>query len=226
MWCTTSSPEKLQPHFDQFEAAYPRVSNRSGNFPKAIAALLEEVGPAILLAHSAGGPSAVSAAKAHPDLVSGIVLIEPTGPPAESDFPVLAGKSMLGVYGDYIDSRRQGGRKEATTTAAGLFSQHDGQGVILDLVEDHAIRGNSHLLMQDNNHDLIAAKILGWIALHADPNPTAEGGRVAIGGGRGAAVGRGRGGRAGGEAAPMRRGRGGEAGNPAGGARLRRAGNG
>lgn len=158
--------------FQTFEAAYPWVSSSRSDFQASVIALMEQVGPAILVAHSAGGPTAVSAAMARPDLVAAIVLVEPTGPPTAANFPTLAGKSMLGVYGDYIDSRRQGSRKTATIAAAELFTQNGGHGQILDLVEDHQIRGNSHLMMQDNNNDFIATKILEWLKVHANPKPT------------------------------------------------------
>lgn len=173
--------------FDNFEASYPWVSTNRRNFVTSIVALLEEVGPAVLIAHSAGGPNAVNAAMERPDLVSAIVLVEPTGPPTAANFPTLAGKSMLGVYGDYIQSRGQTGRKEATAAAAELFARNGGHGEILDLVEDHNIRGNSHLMMQGNNNDFIAAEILDWLADHAETEPT---GKPGGGGGGGVAGGR------------------------------------
>jgi pimeloyl-ACP methyl ester carboxylesterase len=43
--------------------------------------LLERIGPAVLLAHSAGGPGAFLAADARPDLVTAFVAVETLGPP-------------------------------------------------------------------------------------------------------------------------------------------------
>lgn len=176
--------------FGAFEAAYPWVSTTRRDFQASIIALMEQVGPAILVAHSAGGPTAVSAAMARPDLVAAIVLVEPTGPPTAANFPTLSGKSLLGVYGDYIASRGQSGRKTATIEAADLFTQNGGHGEILDLVEDHNIRGNSHLMMQDNNNDFIASKILDWLKVHANPKPT---GRPGVGRPTGPGRGKGKG---------------------------------
>jgi pimeloyl-ACP methyl ester carboxylesterase len=45
------------------------------------AELLDEIGRAILLTHSAGGPTGWLVADARPDLVAGIVAVEPLGPP-------------------------------------------------------------------------------------------------------------------------------------------------
>ncbi len=47
----------------------------------ATAALLEAIGPAILLTHSAGGPAGWLAADARPQLVKAIIAVEPVGPP-------------------------------------------------------------------------------------------------------------------------------------------------
>lgn len=168
--------------FDVFEDNYPLVGTSKRNFQASIVALLEEVGPAVLIAHSAGGPQAVNAAMERPDLVSAIVLVEPTGPPSSSNFPTLEGKAFLGVYGDYIQSRGQTGRKDATTAAADLFSKNGGHGEILDLVEDHGIRGNSHLMMQGNNNDFIAGEILSWIDQHAESKPTGKPGKPVVAG--------------------------------------------
>ncbi|MFD0692388.1 alpha/beta fold hydrolase [Actinomadura fibrosa] len=46
-----------------------------------LAALLERIGPAVLIAHSAGGPGAWLAADARPDLVLAFVAVETLGPP-------------------------------------------------------------------------------------------------------------------------------------------------
>jgi Ca2+-binding RTX toxin-like protein len=154
-------------HFDKFELSYPYVSRAGRSFTDSIVALMDSVGPSILIAHSAGGPKAVGAALARPQLTQGIVLVEPTGPPTASDFPTLSGISMLGIYGDYIDSRSQGSRKEATEAAAQLFSQNGGVGEVISLPEDLSIYGNTHLMMQDNNSKFIANLMIDWIALHA-----------------------------------------------------------
>jgi pimeloyl-ACP methyl ester carboxylesterase len=47
----------------------------------AAAALLDAIGPAILMTHSAGGPAGWLAADARPSLVKGIIAVEPVGPP-------------------------------------------------------------------------------------------------------------------------------------------------
>jgi pimeloyl-ACP methyl ester carboxylesterase len=168
--------------FARFEADYPWVGTVRRDYTLAIVALLQEVGPAVLMAHSAGGPKTVDAAMQRPDLIEELILIEPTGPPTEANFPTLSGKSMLGVYGDYIALRGQGGRKDATIRAAELFEQHGGDGDILDLVEDRDISGNSHLMMQDTNNEFIASQILRWLANHDAKGPPWRRGMDGMGG--------------------------------------------
>lgn len=53
-----------------------------------LAALLEETGPAVLVTSSAGSPGGWLAANRRPDLVAGIVALEPMGPPF-AEFPRL-----------------------------------------------------------------------------------------------------------------------------------------
>jgi pimeloyl-ACP methyl ester carboxylesterase len=48
---------------------------------RALAALLDRVGPAVVITHSAGGPAGFLAAEARPGAVVALVTIEPLGPP-------------------------------------------------------------------------------------------------------------------------------------------------
>lgn len=73
------------PIFDQFFASqvqamvsYPLQMELSS---AAILALLEKIGPAILLTHSQSGAIAWPVADARPDLVKAVVAVEPSGPP-------------------------------------------------------------------------------------------------------------------------------------------------
>ena len=73
------------PHFDQFYASQVAsmedIAQLEGMMREAGAALLDRIGPAILLTHSQGGPFGWSIADARPKLVKGILAIEPNGAP-------------------------------------------------------------------------------------------------------------------------------------------------
>jgi len=54
----------------------------------AVAALCDLIGPCVLVTHSSGGPIGWLAADARPELVVGIVAIEPLGPPVTGMGPM------------------------------------------------------------------------------------------------------------------------------------------
>ena len=73
------------PHFDHFLAstgpAQADMVQAHHDTQAAVAALLDAIGPALLLTHSAGGPAGWLAADARPALVKAIIAVEPVGPP-------------------------------------------------------------------------------------------------------------------------------------------------
>lgn len=73
------------PLFDQFAASQGPMPADSGAMHARerdrLVQLLEQVGPAVVMAHSAGGPGAFLAADARPDLVQALVAVETLGPP-------------------------------------------------------------------------------------------------------------------------------------------------
>ncbi len=131
----------------------------------ALEALLNRVGPAVLLVHSAGGSSGFTVAQAVPDLVERIVAVEPVGAPTDPQTVAEMGGDapFMGVYGDYVDERGQTGRKEATQTTAELAGETSPASTLLSL-PDEGISGNTHLLMQDDNNGEIADRIISWIS--------------------------------------------------------------
>ena len=129
----------------------------------ALEALLEQTGPAVLVPHSAGGSVVFPLARKRPELVAAIVAIEPTGcPSTAASVTGITAIPFLAVYGDFIESRNQTGRLEACRTTARLIDGHGGHGETLELTEE-GVFGNSHLLMQDDNGDDIAERIMEWI---------------------------------------------------------------
>lgn len=163
-------------HVDQFYASWPaRVADggggrgrggaggQAGGDVAALEALLERIGPAVVVPHSMGGQTVFALASSRPELFEALVVIEPVGCPrtAEAVAP-LAGVPFLAVYGDYIESRGQSGRLEACRETARLVEAAGGEGAVLYL-PDEGVRGNTHLLMQDDNSHEIADRILDWL---------------------------------------------------------------
>jgi pimeloyl-ACP methyl ester carboxylesterase len=151
--------------FNVFAQNYPFIGTSNQSFAGAIEAVIDLTESNVwLLAHSAGAGHAVTAAREKNDLVKGLILIEPAGPPDTDDFPDLNGMHMLGVYGDFIISRNQASRKLATEAAAILFQNAGGISEVVSLPEDYAIFGNSHILMQDLNCEFIFNIIEYWLS--------------------------------------------------------------
>jgi pimeloyl-ACP methyl ester carboxylesterase len=72
------------PVFDQYYASVVPLLDLSSSEPlmrEAGAALLDRIGPAILIGHSQGGQLSWLIGDARPDLVKGIIALEPSGPP-------------------------------------------------------------------------------------------------------------------------------------------------
>jgi pimeloyl-ACP methyl ester carboxylesterase len=72
------------PVFDQYYASVVPAIDLSASEPlmrDAGAALLDRIGPAILIPHSQGGQLSWLIGDARPDLVKGIIALEPSGPP-------------------------------------------------------------------------------------------------------------------------------------------------
>lgn len=135
----------------------------------ALIELLEKTGPAVLMPHSMGGTTVFDVASKRPDLVKGIIVIEPVGCPRTAE-QITAWSSdvpFLGVYGDYVDERGQTGRRDACRETAKNVNAAGGNGTMLELTKE-GVFGNTHLLMQDNNSADIAARIIAWIDTNVD----------------------------------------------------------
>ncbi|WP_233562800.1 hypothetical protein [Haloarcula sp. Atlit-120R] len=130
----------------------------------ALEALLNRIGPSVLLVHSAGGGSGFAVAQTVPDLVERIVAVEPVGAPTDPQTVAEMGGDapFMGVYGDYVDERGQTGREEATQTTADIAGETNPASTLLSL-PDEGISGNTHLMMQDDNNGEIADRIITWI---------------------------------------------------------------
>ena len=137
----------------------------------ALMALLKRVGPSVLVLHSAAGAAGFEVARQDPARVRALVSIETTVCPAlqgNAGDP-LAGIAFLGIYGDYVDERGSGGHPRRYRSCRSLAESPErvAAGKFIDLPGDLKVRGNSHLMMQDDNSDDIAALVSDWLAASA-----------------------------------------------------------
>jgi pimeloyl-ACP methyl ester carboxylesterase len=154
-------------HLDAFICgAVPRWLSNNDTAVTTLCAALNHIGPCLLLAHSHGGEVAFRAAARCPDVVQGMVAVEPSGFCPADAIPSLGLRAGLFVYGDYLD---------ATPTWENLMEKgaafrnalvHAGIGAEWWELAKMGIYGNSHMLMMDNNSDDIALKIGAWLQEH------------------------------------------------------------
>jgi pimeloyl-ACP methyl ester carboxylesterase len=128
-----------------------------------IVAVLDYVGPAILMTHSQSGTPGRRAAVQRPELVKGIVAVEggaafPDGSPEQQ---ILATIPLLQVEGDFQTDSAQALRKGITAALQDL----GGDATTIYLPEI-GIAGNTHMMMMDENNEEVADVIEDWIKEH------------------------------------------------------------
>lgn len=166
----------------------------------AIARLLDRVGPAILLTHSASGPVGWLVADRRPDAVKAIVAIEPMGPP----FADIPGIGSLGwgltaaplafapsppspealreaSAGAYRLPSLAGLPIVAVTAEVSAFAfastpiveQLSAAGAQAELLHlpDHGVYGNGHGLIYEKNSDATLQPVLAWLERQLEKQP-------------------------------------------------------
>lgn len=133
----------------------------------ALAELLDRIGPSVVVLHSAAGALGFRYARADPQQVKALVAIETVACPAvENADDALASVPFFALYGDYVEERSAGGhpRRRASCKATAEAIQGFGTHArFIDLPGELDIKGNSHLMMQDNNSDDLADLIVQWL---------------------------------------------------------------
>jgi pimeloyl-ACP methyl ester carboxylesterase len=132
-----------------------------------LTALLDEIGPAILMVHSQGGLYGIEVVRRRHGLVSALVSVEGgaetlTPNDAAECFADVPFVSMWGdnsVGADLVngDTRRQGCQR-----AVDLITAAGGRAELL-MLPDRGIAGNSHYLMMDDNSLEVAGIVKHWL---------------------------------------------------------------
>ena len=131
--------------------------------------LLDEIGPAVVLAHSAGGAAMFSAARAlHPNL-RGTIAVETTNCPTDeatlNTIYVEGDRAFFSLWGDNLDRGAPSmlTRYASCRQASESIAADGGRAQTIHLPEDRGIAGNTHLMMQDRNNTEIGGMILEWL---------------------------------------------------------------
>ena len=157
--------------FDTFAAQWvPRWANHEAMTLAAYDALLQQVGPCIVLGHSQGGGFALEAVRRRPQQVAAVVAVEPSGAPQTSPVEDMAAlPPHLYVWGDHIAGHPVWLRYRANVDAhAAALKAAGARADVCDLPRE-GICGNSHFPMMDRNSDAVATRVLRWLDAIAPP---------------------------------------------------------
>lgn len=155
-------------------AAVPRWACNNDITQQAYDDYVAKVGEVVILAHSQACSFAVHTALRHPQLVKGLILIEPSAMPDYHVYDLTALKEIpqLFLWGDLLDVHPQWNKNDPNQDSyyknvANYYAQLKqvcNNTTWLELPE-LGIFGNSHMLMHDFNSIDIAAVIQKWIAI-------------------------------------------------------------
>jgi pimeloyl-ACP methyl ester carboxylesterase len=155
---------------DQYAAQWVLTYRDPIELDKIVAgltALIDKLGPCILLSHSQSGPLGLQATLARPDLVKAYIAIEPAGfALPDGGAQKLVSVPLLTVFGDHTKDSMQATnwRTSAQTTISQVNAAGgDGKQIVLP---DVGIIGNTHMMMMDRNNEQIADLIENWVSTH------------------------------------------------------------
>ena len=137
------------------------------NTVSALAALLDRIGPAIVLVHSQSGAYGLDLVRQRSDKMRAFVEIEGACGPLSTDevakhfakVPLLAvfGDNSVGATGPNGDERRN-----SCTTTVGAIRSAGGSARFL-LLPEAGLKGNTHMMMMDKNNLQIADLVIAWL---------------------------------------------------------------
>ena len=139
--------------------------------PRALAALLDRIGPAVVVVHSLAGPFADALVEMRPSLLKAVVNIEGAQAivPSASQITAYRNVPVLELFGDHLDAPVFTGRAryEARKAVVERINQGGGKATLVRL-PDVGMKGNSHMLMLDRNNLQVADFVLDWIGKNAN----------------------------------------------------------
>jgi len=151
--------------FDQLGAQFvPRWTCHGTQSLVAYVEALRKIGPTLLVSHSQGANLALEAVQKYPELILGVVLIEPAAAPEHTLEGLMRASTVphLFIWGDFIDQDPlwQQYRKMSDEYVKAIR----GSGCHVDVIDlpKLGILGNSHVPMMDLNSDSIAEMVSDW----------------------------------------------------------------
>jgi len=150
--------------YDNFtKQVVPRWTSTDAPIIAAYTALVDNVCPCVVLAHSQGGPFAYRVAQARPDKVKALVLVEPAGVGDAANVSALKNIPSVSIYGDHIETDARWPTIRGNNMKFQESIRSAGGSAELINLPAIGIKGNSHMLMMDKNSGEIAAVIQKWL---------------------------------------------------------------
>jgi pimeloyl-ACP methyl ester carboxylesterase len=161
------------PFVDQLVAAANSAA-RDGQLAQTLwrqygAELIDRIGPAVIVTHSAGGPFGWLVANERPGLVKGVVSFEGAtaplvgvGGPGVTPVPPVTLPGLKGMPIMYLLAERGGRNGEPILNAL----KASGARAELINMKERGLLGNSHFAMFENNRRQVFELIRGWIEQH------------------------------------------------------------
>lgn len=150
--------------FDAFiMGAVPRWLGNNAVAAETLCAVLDRVGPCLLMAHSHGGEVAFRAAGRRPEQVLGMIAVEASGFDDAPTAAQVAGKPYLFMYGDYLDATPLW--TTLVTRGADFRDRLRALGAEVEwcALRERGIHGNSHMMMMDDNNEALAQIVVDWV---------------------------------------------------------------
>ena len=149
---------------DFMRQGVPRWSTTDPQIQRAYDALVQRVCPCVIVVHSQGGNFGFNMALNAPDKVRALIAVEPSGaPPLTANTAPLRDIPHLVVWGDNVSGHAFWGAVRTNIDRyQGQIRAAGGSADTIDMAIE-GVRGNSHMIMMDNNSDDVAARIQAWM---------------------------------------------------------------
>jgi pimeloyl-ACP methyl ester carboxylesterase len=143
------------------------LAGGGSNTVKALTALVDKIGPAVVMVHSQSGGYGLELIRQRADKVRAFIDIEGSCGPLSPDDVAKSFQKVptLMVFGDYTEgSSGPNGdeRRNVCSQSVNAINAAGGSARFLYL-PGLGIKGNSHMLMMDKNNLQIADLIIGWL---------------------------------------------------------------
>ncbi|MCK0138504.1 alpha/beta fold hydrolase [Aliiroseovarius sp. F47248L] len=156
----TPFPGQLFPvrHFETFARQFvPRWLGTTPLQSTALQAVLERIGPALVICHSQGAEVTFDALSTAPELFEGIIAIEPSGLPDDANH--APNPPIVICAGDFLDTD-----SDWQTRAIGWDWFAQGAKTVRVLGATAFTSGNSHMMMMDTNNADVLDRALDALA--------------------------------------------------------------